>query len=74
MPGRVLYKNVGRLTVFPAIHNPPYGRRVLAHGALVAGLEVDVSDLPIHAGAEGFTAVLAKTYVHHRRAVLVRLE
>ena len=60
--------------MFPTIHDSPHGRSVLAQDGLLARLEIDALDLPIHAGAEGLVVVLAKTDIHDGGAVLDGLQ
>ena len=57
-------------TVFPAIDNPPDGSGVFAQDSLVAGLNVDSPDSPVHAGSESLAVVDAETDVHNGGAVL----
>lgn len=67
-------EETGEYTVLPAKHDPPHGRRVVAQGDLVAGLEVEAAHLPVHTRGEGLVAVGAEADVHDGGAVLVRLQ
>lgn len=56
--------------MFPAVDDPPYWSGMLVQDGLLAALEVDPLDLPVHTGAEGLVVVGAEADVHHGGAVL----
>jgi hypothetical protein len=62
------------LTMTSTIYDSPYWRCVLADYGLLAALEINLLDRPVHTGAECLVVVGAKTYVQDRGTMLVRLD